>query len=596
MNVYAERLAALRGSLEERNIDYLLIPSSDPHMGEYIPEHWRIIAWLTGFTGSAGTVVVSQSFAGLWTDSRYHIQAEYQLKGSGFMLVKQIYSGSTDYVEWLSENISSGQRLCFDGRIVPVGLLRKLENALDGGKGMIDIECDTVTALWTDRPAMSADQAFDLSVEFAGKDRKTKIAEVRAEMNKAGVTHHLLTSPDDVMWLLNIRGNDVRYTPLLMSFALVGQSHILLFVDESKVPYKLASELDKLSVVMLPYEETAGMLTTLEEGSVILLNPATVSASLYNSIPRYVKIVEDVTVPTKMKSIKNKVEIANLEKVMISDGVALTRFFHWIESNLGSIPMSELSLTDRLNHIRLEQENCLGPSFCPIIAYNEHAALPHYSATSDTDYVLGTDGILLVDSGGQYLGGTTDITRTITLGQPFEKQKKDFTLVLKGTIDLSMLKFPYGTRGVQIDMMARRALWDSGLNYGHGTGHGVGFCLSVHEGPMGIAPGVTATSKTVLEPGILISDEPGIYREGEYGIRTENLLLCYEDEMTDFGRFLRFHTASLCYIDRSLIDDTLLNQEEKDWLNTYHEEVFDRLSPFLSGEEKTWLRTKTSRL
>jgi Xaa-Pro aminopeptidase len=596
MNIYSGRLALLRDSLKEQQIDYLLIPSSDPHMGEYIPDHWRIIPWLTGFTGSAGIVIVSQSFAGLWTDSRYHVQAENQLKGTGFSLVKQIYSGSTDYVEWLSENITAGQRLGVDGRIVPARLLRKLENAIAGGKSVIDIDCDPITEIWADRPALPSDKAFDLPVEYAGKDRNTKMAEVRAEMKRMGVTHHLLTSPDDVMWLLNIRGNDVRYTPLLMSFALVGENQVILFVEESKVPYNLASELDKLSVVMLPYEETAGMMTTLEEGSVILLNPATVSASLYNSIPEHVKIIEDVSLPTRMKSIKNKVEIENIEKVMISDGVALTRFFHWIESNLGSIPMSELSLTERLNHIRLEQENCLGPSFCPIIAYNEHAALPHYSATSDTDSVIGADGILLVDSGGQYLGGTTDITRTIALGQPSDKQKKDFTLVLKGTIDLAMLKFPHGTRGVQIDMMARRALWDNGLNYGHGTGHGVGFCLSVHEGPMGIAPGVTATSKTVLEPGILISDEPGIYREGEYGIRTENLLLCYEDEITDFGRFLRFHTVSLCYIDRSLIDEALLDRKEKEWLNAYHDEVYDRLAPFLSAEEKAWLKDKTSSL
>ena len=596
MNIYAGRLAQLRNLLKERKIDYLLIPSSDPHMGEYIPDHWRIIPWLTGFTGSAANVIVSQSFAGLWTDSRYHIQAEHQLIGTGFMLVRQVYSGSTDYVEWLSENIKAGQRLGLDGRIIPAGLLRKLENAIGGGMSMIDIECDPVKELWADRPSMPSDMAFDLPVEYTVKERKTKMAEVREEMKRMGVTHHLLTSPDDVMWLLNIRGNDVRYTPLLMSFALVGEKQVLLFAEESKVPFKLAAELDRLSVVMLPYEETAGMLTTLEEGSVILLNPATVSASLYNSIPEHVKILEDVSVPARMKSVKNKVEIANIEKVMISDGVALTRFFHWIESNLGSIPMSELSLTERLNHIRLEQENCLGPSFCPIIAYNEHAALPHYSATSDTDSFIGTDGILLVDSGGQYLGGTTDITRTITLGPPSDKQRKDFTLVLKGTIDLALLKFPHGTRGVQIDMMARRALWDNGLNYGHGTGHGVGFCLSVHEGPMGIAPGVTATSKTVLEPGILISDEPGIYREGEYGIRTENLLLCYEDEITDFGRFLRFHTVSLCYIDRSLIDEELLNQNEKEWLNAYHNEVYDRLSPFLSEKEKAWLRDKTSSL
>ncbi len=582
--------------MKENDIDFLLIPSSDPHMGEYIPEHWRIIAWLTGFTGSAATVVVSQSFAGLWTDSRYHIQAEYQLHGSGFQLIKQMYSGNTDYVEWLAENINTGQKLGLDGRIVPIGLLRKLESVIEGGINAIDFECDVITEIWTDRPAMPADMAWDLPDEYAGKSRSVKMAEVRTEMKKSGITHHLLTSPDDIMWLLNIRGNDVKYTPLLMSFALVTENQVLLFTEESKVPFKLASEFDKLEIVILPYEETAGMLTTITRGSVVLINPSTVSSSLFKAIPAHAEIKEDISIPSRMKSVKNKTEIANIEKAMISDGVALTRFFHWIETNLDSVPMSELSLTEKLNNIRLQQENCIGPSFNPIIAYNGHAALPHYSATSDTDSVIGTEGILLVDSGGQYLGGTTDITRTISLGTATEQQKKDFTLVLKGTIGLALMKFPYGTRGVQIDMIARKALWENGINYGHGTGHGVGFCLSVHEGPMGISPGVTAISKTVLEPGILISDEPGIYREGEYGIRTENLLICYEDEVTDFGRFLRFHTTSLCYIDRSLADVKLLTQEEIEWLNKYHDEVFDKLSPFLSDEERVWLRDKTAAL
>ena len=596
MNPCAERLSVLRKLLEDNNIDFYIIPSADPHLGEYVPDHWRIIAWLTGFTGSAGTVIVSQSFAGLWTDSRYFIQAEYQLRDSGFVLMKSVHSDRNDFIDWLSENRMTGNRIGLDGRTLSIGLLRIIEKTTEGEPDLLVTDCDLISEIWADRPPLPSDPAFDLPVGFAGKERAVKIADVRAQMKQLKVNYHLLTSLDDIMWLLNIRGNDIKYCPLLTSFAIIGESQILLFVDESKIPLKLAGEFDKLKIVMLPYEETAGMLSTFADDSTILLTPGTTSASLFKSIPRGIKIIEDISIPTRLKAVKNKIEIGNIDKAMIKDGVALTKFFYWVEQNFGSVPMSELSLTEKINYFRADQENNLGPGFSTIIAYNEHAALPHYSATSDTDSVIGSNGIFLIDSGGQYLDGTTDITRTISFGRPTEKQKRDFTFVLKGTIGLAMVKFPYGTTGCQIDMIARKALWENGLNYGHGTGHGVGFCLNVHEGPQGISPGVTASSKTVIEPGMLISDEPGIYREGEYGIRIENLTLCYEDEVTEFGRFLKFDTVSLCYIDKSLIDISLLDKKEIDWLNAYHEEVYEKLNPYLSEDEKLWLREKTELL
>jgi Xaa-Pro aminopeptidase len=596
MNPYVERLNNLRALLKVNDIDFYIIPSGDPHLGEYVPDHWRIIAWLTGFTGSAGTVVVSQSFAGLWTDSRYFIQAEHQLRDSGFALMKSVRSDRNDFIDWLRENRMNGNRIGLDGRTLSIGMLRRIENTLGGEPDLLSTDCDLISEIWIDRPPMPADPAFDHPVSFAGKGREVKIAEVREEMKRLKANFHLLTSLDDIMWLLNIRGYDIKYCPLLTSFALIGESQILLFVDESKIPPKLAGEFDRLNIVMLPYEETAGMLSTLAEDSTILLNPGTTSASLFKALPGGIKIIEDVSIPTRLKAVKNKVEIGNIDKVMVKDGVALTKFFYWVEQNFGSVPMSELSLTEKINHFRADQENNLGPGFSTIIAYNEHAALPHYSATSDTDSVIGSRGIFLIDSGGQYLDGTTDITRTISFGRPTEKQIRDFTLVLKGTIGLAMVKFPYGTTGCQIDMIARKALWENGLNYGHGTGHGVGFCLNVHEGPQGISPAVTASSKTVIEPGMLISDEPGIYREGEYGIRIENLVLCYEDEVTEFGRFLKFDTVSLCYIDKSLIDISLLDKKEIDWLNAYHEVVYEKLHPHLTSEERAWLREKTEML
>jgi Xaa-Pro aminopeptidase len=588
-----EKLERLRASMKEHNIDVYLIPNTNPHLGEYSPDHWRIIEWLTGFSGSAATVVLTDTFAGLWTDSRYLVQAENQLKGSGFKLMKPVLSPKKDYDSWIAENIKQGSKIALDGIIFSIDWLRKIEKLLEGNDISIDTECDLISELWTDRPALPSSTAFDHSLVFCGKDRASKIDEVRAKMRHMKVGYHLLTSSDDIMWLLNIRGNDVKFTPLLSSFAIIGALQILLFVDENKIPLKLAREFDKLEIIMLPYEETAGMLSTLPPDDSILITPSATSAVLYNSIPEGMKILEDVSIPARLKCVKNKTEIENIGNVMVKDGVALTKFFYWIEQNYGSTPMSELSLAEKINNLRLEQENCLGPSFSTIVAFNEHGALPHYSPAAETNSVIGPQGILLIDSGGQYLDGTTDITRTVAVGTPDWQQKRDFTLVLKGTINLANAKFPAGTRGYQLDLLARKALWDDGLNYGHGTGHGVGFCLNVHEGPQSISPVACADSKTTIESGMLISDEPAIYREGKYGIRIENLVLCYEDEETEFGQFLKFDTVSLCYIDKSLIDVSLLAKKEIEWLNSYHSEVYEKISPFLTSEERKWLKDKT---
>src|SRR4030042_1927093 len=409
-------------------------------------------------------------------------------------------------------------------------------------------------------------------------------------MKRLHVNYHLLTSCDDIMWLLNIRGSDVPYSPLLTSFAIVGEEQVLFFTGYNKIPAYLAAVLEKLGIVIMPYEECSGIFPSFAEGSVILLTPGTTSASLYYSILDFLKISEGVSIPSRMKAIKNKTEIENIGKVMVRDGVAMTKFFYWIETSIGQVPVTEILLSGRLLEIRSKLEEFLGPSFAAIVAFNEHAALPHYTASSGTDSEIGENGILLVDSGGQYKGGTTDITRTISVGLPTLRQKTDFTLVLKGHISLAMSKFPLGTRGYQLDILARKPLWDSGLHYGHGTGHGVGYCLNVHEGPQNISP---ADNKTIIEPGMLISNEPAIYREGEYGIRTANLIICYEDEETDFGQFLKFDTVSLCYIDKSLIDRSLLDQKEIGWLNSYHSEVFEKLSPLLTESEKAWLKNKT---
>lgn len=593
MNSPVKKLDLLRAALIQNKIDVYIIPTADPHLGENMPDHWKIIPWLTGFTGSAATVVITDTFAGLWTDSRYFIQAEKQLAGSGFELTRPKAFQSLDYLDWLSENINQGSRIALDGRIFSISQIRKLEKAFERKKMNFDLDCDLISELWTDRPPMPYSVAFDYPVEFCGKDRSRKIAEVREQMKKQHIDIHFLTSVDDIMWLLNIRGNDLAYSPLLISFLLISEKQVLFFVENKKIPIRLAQEFNMLGMVLMPYEEAAGIISDLSEGSSILINPATTSVSLYNSIPERLRIIEDISIPTRLKAIKNKTEIENIGKVMVKDGIALTKFFFWFEHSLGKIVLTELSLADKILEFRSAQKDFLGPSFSTITAFNEHAALPHYSPASETDSEIEECGILLVDSGGQYLGGTTDITRTISIGAPGVRQKKDFTLVLKGHISLASAKFPLGTKGYQLDLLARKALWEHGLNYGHGTGHGVGCCLNVHEGPHNISP---ADNKTIIESGMLISNEPAIYREGEYGIRTENLIICYEDEETEFGQFLKFETVSLCYIDKTMIDKSLLDQKEINWLNDYHSEVYDKISPHLTEAEKEWLKEKTDPL
>jgi Xaa-Pro aminopeptidase len=588
-----EKLALFRASMKENDIDVYIIPSGDPNLGEYIPDHWQIIAWLTGFSGSAATVAVTDTFAGLWTDSRYFIQAQTQLRQSDFLFMKPVLNEKKDFFDWLADNVKNQTTLGVDGRTISIARMRKIKKSLAEKEIRYIIDSDLISDIWTDRPTMPDSVAYDFPVIYSGKERAVKIAEVRGQMKNHDIHYQLLTSLDDIMWLLNIRGGDVKYSPLLTSFAIVGEEQILLFTDEAKIPYKIASEFDRLGIVILPYEETAALLSTLPDNASILVSPMSTSAKLYNSIPAGMNIIEDFSIPGRLKAVKNKTEIENIGKAMVSDGIALTKFFFWLEQNLGIIELTELSLTEKMTALRSEQEGFLGPSFSSIIAYNEHSALPHYSAKTGSDSVIGTDGILLVDSGGQYLNGTTDITRTIAIGRPTPYQKRDFTLVLKGNIDLAMAKIPAETKGIQLDILARKALWEQGLNYGHGTGHGVGFCLNVHEGPQSISPGDRDESKTVIEPGMLISDEPAVYREGEYGIRIENLILCYEDEETEFGQFLKFDTVSLCYIDKSLIDICLLDQKEIDWLNDYHSEVQEKLNPFLSEAEQLWLKEKT---
>ncbi|NLE36258.1 MAG: aminopeptidase P family protein [Bacteroidales bacterium] len=594
--IYRKRLAEVRAMMKLRKTDAVIIPSSDPHLGEYVPDHWRVIRWLTGFTGSAGTVIITSTFAGLWTDSRYFIQAEEQLAGSGYELVRLRIPHTPEHIDWLKEKAHQGWKVGVDGRLISVGQMRLLTAAMKDAGVRLDLKADLITPLWRDRPALPSSEAYELDVKYAGVTRKQKLARVREVMAGMKVDYQLLTASDDVMWLLNIRGNDVRYCPLMLSFALVGQEQVLLFADEHKVPESLKSSFNREGIVLLPYDTVTSVLGQLEEGSVLLLAPGTTSAALFRALARNVTIVEDISIPARMKAVKNETELKNVQEVMVRDGIVLTRFFHWLEKAVAESTVTEMSAAATIDSMRTEQEGCAGPSFNTIAAFNAHAALPHYVPDPSTDIKLAKGGIFLLDSGGQYFGGTTDITRTIVLGKPDAAMKRDFTLALKGTIDLAMARFPQGTKGYQLDILARKPLWDNRLNYGHGTGHGVGSFLNVHEGPQTIGSGATGDMKTSIEPGMILSDEPAFYRQGQYGFRTENLLICRNDGETEYGSFLSFETVTLCYIDPALIDVPLLDDKELEWLNDYHERVYRSLREHLEPELKVWLREKTKRL
>ncbi len=591
-----QKLAEIRKQMKALGIDAYFIPMTDPHMGEYVPSHWKTIQWLTGFSGSAGNIVITQEFAGLWTDSRYFIQAEEQLKASGFELVRLKIPHTPEFIDWMEDILAQDSTVAFDGEIVSKGLYDQMNERLTPKGIKINTETDIYSALWTDRPEIPQDMIYEHDVEFAGLGRMEKMKQIRDRMKEEGVNYHILTSLDDIAWTFNIRGRDVKYSPLVIAFAVINEDGAWLFMNNDRIPEILAGKLLNNKIRIVDYEWIYEFVKSLEQGSRVYLSPGSVNTRLYKAMEPFCKIKEGVSIPTKLKSVKNEMELRHIKNLMVKDGVALTKFFYWLENNIGKEKITELSASKVLKDFRADQDNFMGPSFATIAGYREHGAIIHYEPTEETDVELKPEGIFLLDSGGQYLDGTTDVTRTITLGNPTSEQKKHFTLVLKGTIQLAMIRFPQGTKGYQIEAFARRALWDYGLNYGHGTGHGVGFFLNVHEGPQTIGSGASGNIQIPLEPGMLISDEPGFYLEGEYGIRTENLFVVENDEETAFGSFYRFHTVTLCYIDTQLIDKNLLLPTEIEWLNEYQQRVFKELSPFLNTKEKKWLKNKTRQI
>lgn len=546
-----ERIAALREAMRQQKVDAYIIPSSDPHLSEYPADRWKSREWISGFTGSAGTIVVTADKAGLWTDSRYFLQAASQLEGSGIELYKLALPETPSITEFLLHELHAGQAVGLDGQTYSAAEASALANKLSRKEIKLDTSADLIEGIWKDRPAVPGNPIFEMPEALSGASVHEKLDLINNQLRSEGADCLILAALDEIAWTFNIRGTDVTYNPVVVSYAFVSEDESVLFIKPEKLTAEITEHLKKEGVTLAEYSMIQRYLSRLPENSRVFVDMNKTNVSLYDAIPGNCTIVEGISPANHLKSIKNETEIKGFQNAVVKDGVALTKFYIWLEKQMAEgAQVTEISAAEKLTALRAEQPQYIMDSFGTICGYAEHGAIVHYSATPETDATLKPEGLLLIDSGAQYLDGTTDITRTIALGEPTEQMKKDFTRVLKGTISLAKSKFPAGTRGSQIDILARKALWDSGINYLHGTGHGIGHCLNVHEGPQSIR---MEENPVTLKPGMVISDEPAMYRTGEYGIRTENMILVREDSETEFGKFLGFDTLTLCFIDTSLI-------------------------------------------
>ncbi|NFG27102.1 aminopeptidase P family protein [Clostridium botulinum] len=584
-----EKIEKLREIMKKENIDYYVVPSGDFHQSEYVAEHFKSRAYITGFTGSAGTALIGIEKGILWTDGRYFIQAEQQLKDSGIELYKMRIPGWPTLHEWLMENMKSGETVSFDGRLFSANEYKEFKKIKDKKDINIVMNKDLIEEIWNDKPELPKEKAFLHDIKYCGKSAKEKIEEVRVEMKKMGAQSYIISSLDDIAWLYNIRGNDVKDTPVVLAYAIVNEEKATLYIDKNKLSNEDQIKLNNEGIKIDEYSNIFEDVKDIKNS--VILDPNKVSGYIYTLINENVEVIEELNITTKLKAIKNSIEIENLKRCQIKDGVAMVRFLKWLKENVGKENITEVTVADKLLEFRSKGDLFVEESFGTIAGYKDHAAMMHYSATDESAYELKQEGILLVDSGGQYLDGTTDITRSFILGKLTDEEKKDFTLVLKSHINLMKAKFLKGTTGSNLDVLARTILWDEGMDYKCGTGHGVGFFLSVHEGPQSIRP---VPNTVVLEPGMILTNEPGVYKEGKHGIRTENVMLVTNDiETVEGGEFYKFEVMSYCPMDIEGIDESLLTESERKWLNTYHAETYAKLSPYLNDEEKKFLKNAT---
>lgn len=584
-----ERIHALRMTFRPNNIKAFIIPSTDPHLSEYVAPYWMSREWISGFTGSAGTAVILMDKAGLWTDSRYFLQAEKELEGSGITLYKEMLPETPSITKFLCQNLKPGESVSIDGKMFSVQQVEQMKEDLAPYQLQVNLFGDPLKNIWKDRPSMPDAPAFIYDVKYAGKSCGEKVAAIRTELKKKGIFALFLSSLDEIAWTLNLRGSDVHCNPVIVSYLLVTQDEVVYFISPEKITQEVNEYLQEQQVSLGKYDEAESFLNSFA-GENILIDPKKTNYAIYSAINPACKVVRGESPVTLLKAIRNEQEIAGIHHAMQRDGVALVKFLKWLEASVLSGKETELSVDRKLHEFRAAQPLYMGESFDTIAGYKEHGAIVHYSATEESDVTLQSKGFLLLDSGAQYLDGTTDITRTIALGELTEEEKTDYTLILKGHIALAMAKFPAGTRGAQLDVLARMPIWSHGMNFLHGTGHGVGHFLSVHEGPQSIRMN---ENPIVLQPGMVTSNEPGVYKAGSHGIRTENLTLVCKDKEGMFGEYFKFETITLCPICKKGIIKEMLTAEEVKWFNDYHQTVYKKLSPSLNEEEKKWLLEAT---
>jgi Xaa-Pro aminopeptidase len=593
--VIRERISNLRALMAGKGIDAYIIPSADNHQSEYVGEHFKARAFMTGFTGSAGTAVVTKDKAGLWTDGRYFIQAEIQLEGTEIELFRMGNPGVPSVMEFLESEMPSDGKLGFDGRLIALQEGEDYIKMLSHKNVGVEYSHDLVDMVWEDRPGLSLEPVFMLDEKYAGESRASKLGRVRAAMKEAGASRHVLTTLDDTAWLLNIRGSDVMYSPLVLCYAVVEMDKVCLFIEESKLGQDVKEALSVDGVEFMPYNGIYEYVKGFRADEAVMIDPVRVNYALYKNLPAHTKKIEKENPAILFKAMKNPVELANIEQAHIKDGVAFTKLMHWLKTNIGKTKITEISAADKLEEFRKQQEGYLWQSFAPIIAFREHAAIVHYSATPESDMEFGEGNFVLMDTGGNYFEGSTDITRTVALGEMSQELKHHFTTVARGMMNLARAKFLYGCKGYNLDILARQPFWSLDLDFKHGTGHGVGYLLNIHEGPAGFRwynmPGRNEAHN--LEEGMVITDEPGLYIAGSHGIRLENELIVRKGAENENGQFMHFDSVTFAPIDLDAIAEEDLNRDEKLYLNSYHKLVYEKLAAHLNDEEREWLKKYT---
>jgi Xaa-Pro aminopeptidase len=605
-NPHRLRTTQLREELQRLGVYALLVPSADPHLSEYLPERWQARQWLSGFTGSMGTLVVTVDQAAVFADSRYWVQAEAELAGSGIELVKIPTGASSLHIDWLAAQVPAGRTVAVDGQVLGLAAAQALKATLDRAGVLLRTDLDPVDAIWPERPGLPPQPVYEHLAPYAPLPRAAKLAQVREALLRHGATHHFVSTVDDIAWITNLRGADVSYNPVFLAHLLIDARQATLFVAEGKVDAALAARLAADSVTLAPYTQAGAALAALSAAHTLLLDPKRVTFGLREHVPATVRVVEAINPSTLLKSRKTSEEAVHIREAMRQDGAAMCEFYAWFEAALarqrageaGALRLTELTVDEHLSAARARRPGFVGLSFPVIAGFNANGAMPHYRASPESFAAIEGDGLLLIDSGGQYLGGTTDITRVWPIGTPTAAMKRDYTLVLKGTMNLSRTRFPRGTLSPMLDALARAPLWQEGLEFGHGTGHGVGYFLNVHEGPQSISKAIPDATMA-MEVGMITSIEPGVYRPGQWGVRIENLVMnvpAQTPEGSTFAEMLEFETLTLCPIDTRCIDRSLLREDEVAWLNAYHARVRTELSPLVSGEALAWLMTRTEPL